>query len=590
MTDSKNNNKYTNGKNHNPYMSRFLSMYSHGPNGNSGTRGYDDLTYVPTMLDERLSLHIKEGKFYLVCPTGNAGDGKTAFIRRIEIDVDMEGAKFEKQTSNGSVFIYKEKTFVTMYDGSQDEGDASSDDVLTNFFKDFEGDSAPNLEGRPIRLIAINEGRLLHFLSKYQFRYRWLYNEIIAQFEEGKLSQTAIIIVNLNNRCVVDGDILNYDNHNYYSIFDKIINNLLDIQFWNSCQLCDYAERCYVKFNTDSLRYNIIRQRFKLLFQTVHFSKKVHITVRYLKSVLSYIIMGTKDCADIQRDIGHNKKNLQFLYYNSCFKKNDVDNRLLKAISDLDVAEIANTFLDNRLNFDKPQEQQDLYLKIENRSNLDIDILSYLYDRRPDSIFEDNQEKKENAKMYHESIRRKYFFENRELSEKPELRMVPTQFVEEFSNFILGKIGGDKILEKIIIGLNRCEGIYNTENGKDSLYIKTTKNMSRVKAFYHFQTKDFDIRPKMSATQYIEYLPDSIEVIYKPKNITVDINLGLYEAIMHMMEGYTPSTAELKGFYQNIQIFKKKILGAGGDSVSIEDEGKIVKISKDSNDSVKLEV
>ena len=41
-------------------------------------------TYVPTLLDEQLRSALLGGEFRLIAVTGNAGDGKTAFIQQIE--------------------------------------------------------------------------------------------------------------------------------------------------------------------------------------------------------------------------------------------------------------------------------------------------------------------------------------------------------------------------------------------------------------------------------------------------------------------------------------------------------------------------
>ena len=62
-------------------------MYSQSPRTNAGTRGLDAVgreTYVKTLLDDSLRPAVLSGEFRLVIVTGNAGDGKTAFIQQIE--------------------------------------------------------------------------------------------------------------------------------------------------------------------------------------------------------------------------------------------------------------------------------------------------------------------------------------------------------------------------------------------------------------------------------------------------------------------------------------------------------------------------
>ena len=67
------------------------SLYSQSKSGNLGNRASVNdrrymmkLTYSPSKLDKKLIPDILDGRFKLIIITGNAGDGKTAFIRKIE--------------------------------------------------------------------------------------------------------------------------------------------------------------------------------------------------------------------------------------------------------------------------------------------------------------------------------------------------------------------------------------------------------------------------------------------------------------------------------------------------------------------------
>src|SRR5262249_61215560 len=116
--------------NFNPFVSHLLTMYSQSPRTNAGTRGLDAVgreTYVKTLLDEKLRPAVLSGEFRLVIVTGNAGDGKTAFIQQIEQNVPSDSLE---QRPNGSVFSLNNKRFITNYDGSQDEESKANDEVL----------------------------------------------------------------------------------------------------------------------------------------------------------------------------------------------------------------------------------------------------------------------------------------------------------------------------------------------------------------------------------------------------------------------------------------------------------------------------
>ncbi|MBT3291743.1 MAG: protein kinase, partial [Victivallales bacterium] len=93
--------------NTNPFVSYLLTLYSQG-RCNCGTRGLDALgerTYVETALDRDLLPAVLAGEFGLVIITGNAGDGKTAFLQRVETGARERGADVLAAASgNGASF------------------------------------------------------------------------------------------------------------------------------------------------------------------------------------------------------------------------------------------------------------------------------------------------------------------------------------------------------------------------------------------------------------------------------------------------------------------------------------------------------
>ena len=91
-------------KDHNPHLDEFLRFYSQSDTSTGGTRGYDPKTYVDTKLDEKLTPAIFDQKTKLVILSGNAGDGKTAYIQRVEAQAKTNGATVTGQNDNGTAF------------------------------------------------------------------------------------------------------------------------------------------------------------------------------------------------------------------------------------------------------------------------------------------------------------------------------------------------------------------------------------------------------------------------------------------------------------------------------------------------------
>ncbi len=70
------------------------------------------------------------GELDLVVITGNAGDGKTAFLENLLEEAVKHGAIQGPSRDNGADFQLGDRWFHTNNDGSQDEGERGNDEVL----------------------------------------------------------------------------------------------------------------------------------------------------------------------------------------------------------------------------------------------------------------------------------------------------------------------------------------------------------------------------------------------------------------------------------------------------------------------------
>jgi serine/threonine protein kinase len=301
-------------KNYNPFVTRLLKLYSQARQDNSGTRGLDEigeLTYVRTRLDQALQPAILDGQYRLAIITGNAGDGKTAFIQRVEGTVEKAGGYLEHPSPNSSRFQFRGLSFVTNYDGSQDEGAGrANDQVLSEFFAAFDDAHFAEVSAAtPVHLIAINEGRLVDFFSEAWSaqgdpnapakRFQKLAGLIQRYFERDS-SQVHLpdwlLIVDLNQRSVVAADL----DAEGTSIFDRQLLAFLKPQFWQACQDCDLRSRCFIKYNVDTLSDSLagpaVRERLRTLFEIVHLRHQLHITMRDLRSALSWMLFRDHSC------------------------------------------------------------------------------------------------------------------------------------------------------------------------------------------------------------------------------------------------------------------------------------------------------
>jgi len=171
------------------------------------------------------------------------------------------------------------------------------------------------------KIIAINEGKLRDFILN-KSEYKWLGRQVHHYLSyDGFVPDDSLIFVNLNSRSVVDTGTLGT------SVLDKLLDRLLDVGdetgFWKPCSAanCAFADRCYVKYNVDSLRDSkkgpVIRQRLKRLLLAIHFRKTRHITMRDLRSILSFILFSKSTCAQLQADLDGANSVLDRFYYNA---------------------------------------------------------------------------------------------------------------------------------------------------------------------------------------------------------------------------------------------------------------------------------
>ena len=571
-------------KNHNPHLDEFLRFYSQSDTSTGGTRGYDPKTYVETKLDEKLTAAIFDPKTKLIILSGNAGDGKTAYIQRIEAQAKEGGANVTSQNDNGTCFTKGGVSFQTLYDGSQDFEGTKNDDVLAKFFQEFEGDQAPT--GLFTKLIAINEGKLRDFILG-KSEYKWLGKQVHHYLNyDGFVPHDSLIFVNLNSRSVVD------TSDSASSILDKLLDRLLDIEgkegFWKPCatENCAFAERCYVKYNVDSLRDapkgSIVRLRLKRLLLAIHFRKTRHITMRDLRSILSFVLFNKSSCSQLQADLDSGNPVLDRFYYNAIFNNQEND-RLAQLLSQLDVAGVSNPKLDNLINFRSPEdpESRALFSHSEHVASADLPHLTFLFDNRPEGTQDTDEGRRSNARNYHASFRRKLYFEGDENKLRGRGLPVPAELLpyrqfDRFMQFISTKTDPDgKLRDLLTLAISKSERIYNETVGREKLCLRSGgSRRSQTKAFYAFPASDFRVTVEDigKRAENIEFLPNCI--YYRPldQSASLEIPIDLFEVLCRIHEGYVPTASEIQTFFLNLDMFKRRLTCRPSDRIILTDD------------------
>jgi hypothetical protein len=558
-------------QNYNPNVDDFLKIYSQSLLSTGMTRGLDEKTYIPTRLDTALKADVLEGNKKLVVLTGNAGDGKTAFIQLIEAGARNKGAIFSSETDNGCKFTLNGFDFESLYDGSQDFDGKKNDDLLKIFFHPFEGTSEP--QAKIVKIIAINEGKLRDFILGKK-EYSWLGRFVHHYLEFDNFEMPEILaFINLNNRSVVDID-------NSGSILDKLLEVILDKQndkkSWEPCKSenCEYADRCYISYNINAFNDPelgpVVKQRFKEIILAVYLKKEKHITMRDIRSLISFILFNKYTCKQLQTDIDNGINLLDRFFYNNAFNKIEQD-RMVAILREIDVADMPLPKIENHLYFLNPKSESVIRLLSKNNisSKPDVKYLEEYFLGKPEGTSDNDETRKTNAENYLTSIKRKMFFEGNDdyLHEQFNVNhysFLPYKYYKRFVDFL--KTGADdsnELRNDLVLAISKSEKIYNEIVGRENVCISSSSSKkSQTKAFYGFKAADFEvIVPEVgNQTKYIEFFPDHIIFRHIDRKASLEINIDLFEILMRIKEGYVPTSIEIQTFFLNLEMFKRRIL------------------------------
>lgn len=591
------------------------SLYSQSRRGNFGTRAsysiseYDRLTYSPSKLDCKLIPDIIDGKYRLVIITGNAGDGKTAFIRKIEEDKGISELKrFEHK--NGAAFYLNGIAFESNYDGSQDEEGKVNNTVLEQFFQPFENINNKYMDATEGRIIAINEGRLVEFLNT-SVKHRNLADTIEEYFyKEGRYTlPSGLMIINLNLRSVTARD------DKEPSLFRQQMKVLTRKELWAKCDACPLVKQCFIKYNVDtfndSAAGNEVITRMEWLLRTVSLKRELHITMRDLRSFIAFTLTHDFDCEDVKElitNINHPEDYWQYYYFNLT-NPNSSDSgnqdRLIKLMRETDIGEVALPSVDRDLFFEKHQNKN--YLEFSERQISLCDVFNQNKLLLP--VYEQESDVTEKIKTVQKIFIRHQYFEgkaglidfddnlnklsddNKSLKMQSFLLRLPYHSVFKFVNILKRKKVDADTLQSVSRAISLNEGNDNEAISKDYLVLGSTEVNDPYSSSYRlFKLTDFELL--ISSTdylvKYLEYEPDSLIFRHRnEKHIKLTISLDLYEILFFIQQGFSPSLNDLRGKFIELIIFKNLIKNLNYKEVVVtKDNLNYFRISKDSNNHI----
>lgn len=582
---------------YNPYVTRMLTLYSQARRSNTGTRGLDEiarLTYVETGLDKKLAPEITTGRYRLVIVTGNAGDGKTAFLQQVEGLFSQNGATVKRLPSrNGSTWTWEGRNYESNYDGSQDEEDRSNDAVLDAFLKPFEGEEIAGLANTEVRLIAINEGRLLDFLAHgpRAAAYAGLRRFVNDALGGGQPPDGALL-VNLNLRAVTAGGAA--------SLVERQLMQLLQPSLWAPCAGCSVRASCPLLHNANTLRDTnsgpAVRERVRRLFEVVHLRRRAHVTMRDLRSALSWLLLRDHGCEDVKallaRADGGGPAALVALYYPDAFADPEAGgslpvrqdgperavDRLVRRLREADVGRVNHPILDRHLDADPDGAVP--WMTFDDRSpTAAAQVRQYAAGvaRHTDDVpFPAVVEARRTLAAV---LRRWAYFERRDDGWH---NMLPYTSLGLLEKVINATTDEDRVRacldlrDRVVEAVSVAEGVRNPKLRRNYLALKVSRvKDAAIRSYRLFPKADFRIEVTRPAHEdFLEFAPDAVELVAINGPARLRISLDLLEMMELIRHGYRPTANDLQGLFVNLLIFRNELIATTFDRVllSADDE------------------
>ena len=572
--------------NTNPFVTELLALGAQARRTNGETRGLTTLaklTYVDTRLDNELASSILDGRHRLVIITGNAGDGKTAFIQQVEAMAKERGASVIVHGVNGGRLRYLDREVTTLYDGSQDEGDRASDDVLSDFLAPFNTDG---VDDGIVRVAAINEGRLRDFVLAHRDRFPRLIPVIGALDDPASTTDIeGISIVNLNLRSITGGGA--------ESIFTRQVEAIVEGPFWSSCDACDYRTRCPVIHNIDTLSDPAsgpeVIERLRRLVDVVRLRRRRHLTMRDIRSLIAHILFRDRDCFEIA-DVLRSDSPMDVLdltYFQGISGAGTPEgttlDRGVELLKEIDVGLVTNPMDDRQL----ASGELPVMRTFDRRpGGQHVEALLRRAGQDAGSGYEADAG---GARKAHQALRRLVYFER---ADDAWWNMLPHSQLVQIE--IALESGAEEhratMLARIIEAISASEGRFDAAG---SLWLATSSAdaSAEYRGYRRFPGADFDLRPARLVAPYVEAEPDHLELVHRPSGGTLLVDVDLLEVLERLREGAVPSIEESRGILINLDLFKSRLLAATAQEIHLAtDEGADYRIHRTPDGRVKLEV
>jgi hypothetical protein len=313
--------------------------------------------------------------------------------------------------------------------------------------------------------------------------------------------------------------------------------------------------------------------------------------MRDLRSALAFAIAGNRTCDEIVALVQNHDREALIAgqLYNSLFAASDkleiparapeaTHDRLLNVVGSLDVAKTSGPEDDARLwTFGVAAIRPDP----PGLTRTDRELLDELRERLPrdsSQLFEHRA--RTSLRLLQTSLRRKLFLER----EDPEwLSMYPYDRLDGFIRQLDVSTPRDR--DAIGRAISNSEGLFNESMGSSVAVRLSRETNGADRSFVTHPLEDFELTTldRASLASYVEYSPDTLMFRHvRSETVCLEIDLDLYEMLIRVLEGFTPSREELRGAWLNLRIFKDQLAGVPSDRLLLSrDDREFFSLSRD---------
>jgi len=401
-------------------------------------------------------------------------------------------------------------------------------------------------------------------------------------------TRESALLVNLNLRAVTAGGTT--------SLVEQQLLQLLQPTLWAPCSTCSVRESCPLLHNASTLRDSnsgpAVRERIRRLFEVVHLRRRAHVTMRDLRSALSWLLLRDHGCDDVKALLARGDEDgsaaLMALNYTEAFADPEAGlpvrhegperavDRLVRRLREADVGRVNHPILDRHLDHDIDGAVP--WMTFDDRSPVGAAQLRRYASNVPRPSDDVPFPNVVDARRQLAAVLRRWaYFERRDSGWE---EMLPYTSIGLLEAVIIATSDEEReqaclvLRDRVVEAVSVAEGVRNPKLRRNYLALKVSRIKGAAIRSYRLFPKDgFRIEVARPAHEgFLEFSPDAVELVAVGGPARLRISLDLLEMMELIRHGYRPTAADLQGLFVNLLIFRNELVATTFDRVLLSSD------------------